>query len=136
LFSLLGVAYGGNGTSTFALPNLSGSVPMHQGQGPGLSPRLLGESGGERVVTLDISKIPAHSHFVQASNQIGTDRTPGGEDLARSKGMNLYGPSGTVVRMANQATTPAGGSLPHNNMQPFLTLFFIIAMQGVFPARS
>lgn len=136
LFSLLGTFYGGDGKSTFALPNLQGAAPMGQGDGPGLSSRFLGESGGETTVTLPTSEMPAHNHFVTASNQIGTDRTPAGEDLARSKGMNLYGPSGTIVPMSVQATTPAGGSLPHNNLQPYLALTFIIALQGVFPPRS
>ena len=136
LFSLLGTFYGGDGKSTFALPNLADSAPMGQGQGAGLSDRFLGESGGTPNITLLNSEMAQHSHFVTASNQIGTDRTPGGEDLARSKGMTLYGPSGTVVPMAIEATTPTGSSLPHNNLQPYLTLTFIIALQGVFPPRS
>jgi microcystin-dependent protein len=136
LFSLLGTFYGGDGKSTFALPNLQGSAPMGQGEGPGLTPRALGEFGGEPFVTLLNSEMPSHNHFVQASNQIGTDRTPAGEDLARSKGMNLYGPSGTIVPMSVDATTPQGNSLPHNNLQPFLVFTFIIALQGVFPPRS
>jgi microcystin-dependent protein len=136
LFSLLGTFYGGDGKSTFALPNLQGSCAIAQGQGPGLSDRFLGESSGSEFITLITSEMPLHNHFVQASNQVGTDRTPQGEVLARSKGMNLYKASGTVVQMAFQATTPAGGSLPHNNMQPYLTLLFCIAMQGVFPPRG
>jgi microcystin-dependent protein len=80
--------------------------------------------------------MPVHNHSVLASNQIGTDRTPQGEDLARSKGMNLYGPSGTIVPLASQATTSAGSSLPHNNLQPYLAMTFIIAMQGIFPPRG
>jgi microcystin-dependent protein len=118
------------------LPNLDGSCAINQGQGSGLSQRFLGESGGEQFVTLLTSEMTFHNHFVTASNQIGSDRTPGGEDLARSKNMNLYGPSGTVVPMDFQATTPAGGSLPHNNMSPFLTLLYCIALQGVFPPRT
>ena len=136
LFSLLGTFYGGDGKSTFALPDFDGSAAMHQGQGAGLSDRFLGETGGEQSVTLLQTEMPLHDHFVTASNQIGTDRTPGGEDLARSKGMNLYGPSGTAVLMDPQATSPAGGSLPHNNMSPYLTLTFCIALQGIFPPRG
>jgi microcystin-dependent protein len=136
LFSLLGTFYGGDGKSTFALPNLQSASPLGQGAGPGLTPRVIGETSGEPTVTLLTSEMPLHNHAVTASNQIGTDRTPGGEDLARSKGMNLYGPSGAIVPMASQATTPAGGSLPHNNLQPFLVLTFIIALQGVFPPRG
>jgi len=136
LFSLLGTFYGGDGKSTFALPNLGGSAALNQGQGPGLTDRVLGEIGGEQSLTLLTTEMPAHNHDVTASNQIGTDRTPSGEDLARSKGMNLYAPSGTATPMAFQATTPAGGSLPHNNMSPYLTLTFCIALQGIFPPRG
>src|SRR4051794_2361066 len=136
LFSLIGTFYGGDGKSTFALPNLDGSVAIEQGDGQGLSQRFLGESGGEQFLTLIQSEMPIHDHFVTANNQIGTDRTPGGEDLARSKGMNLYGPSGSLVLMDFNATTPAGGSLPHNNMSPYLTLLYCIALQGVFPPRG
>jgi microcystin-dependent protein len=136
LFSLLGTFYGGDGKSTFALPNFDGSAAMHQGQGAGLSDRFIGETGGEQSVTLLQTEMPLHDHFVTASNQIGTDRTPGGEDLARSKGMNLYGPSGTAVLMDPQATSAAGGSLPHNNMSPYLTMTFCIALQGIFPPRG
>src|SRR5262245_30664154 len=136
LFSLLGTFYGGDGKSTFALPNLQGSAAMGQGQGPGLSDRVLGGSGGRPTVTLLTFEMPAHSHLLQASNQVGTDRTPQGEVLARSAGLNLYKASGTIVQMALEATTVFGGSLPHNNMQPYLTLLFIIALQGVFPPRG
>ncbi|MBR0850051.1 phage tail protein [Bradyrhizobium diazoefficiens] len=136
LFSLVGTFYGGDGKSTFALPNFQGCAALNQGQGPGLTDRVIGETGGEQFLTLLQSEIPFHTHAVTASNQIGTDRTPAGEDLARSGGMNLYGPSGTQVMMDLQATTPAGGSQPHNNMSPFLTLMFCIALQGVFPARG
>jgi microcystin-dependent protein len=136
LFSLLGTFYGGDGKSTFALPNLESASPMGSGDGAGLSSRFLGETGGEPFVTLLSTEMPQHTHFVMASNQIGTDRTPAGEDLARSKGMDLYAPSGTTVPMSFQATTVAGGSLPHNNLQPFLVFTFIIALQGVFPPRS
>jgi microcystin-dependent protein len=118
------------------LPDFDGSAAMHQGQGAGLSDRFIGETGGEQSVTLLQTEMPLHDHFVTASNQIGTDRTPGGEDLARSKGMNLYGPSGTAVLMDPQATSAAGGSLPHNNMSPYLTMTFCIALQGIFPPRG
>jgi microcystin-dependent protein len=136
LFSLLGTTYGGDGKSNFALPNMQGNAPMHPGQGPGLSLHDLGEVGGSQTVTLLESKIPAHTHSLQASNQVGTDRTPQGEVLARSAGMNLYKASGSIVMLADQAVTPAGGDQPHNNMQPYLTLNFCIALQGVFPPRT
>src|SRR5207249_756781 len=127
LFSLLGTTYGGNGKSTFALPDMQGNAPMHPEQGPGLSLHDLGETGGSETVTLLESEIHAHTHGLKAANQIGTDRTPQGEILARSKGMNLYKASGSIVGLAEQAVAPAGGDQPHNNMMPYLTLNFCIA---------
>lgn len=136
LFSLLGTTYGGNGQSTFALPNLQGNAPMFWGQGPGLSLHDLGEMAGSETVTLLESEIPAHSHALQASTEIGEDRTPVGEAFAQSTGGNLYGAPNNLVALAPQALPPAGGSQPHNNMQPYLTLNFCIALQGVFPPRT
>ena len=138
LFSLLGVTYGGDGRSTFALPNLQGSAPMHPGQGPGLSLHDLGESGGSSTVTLLESEMPAHTHVMSASTQPGEDPTPGpGEALGRSVGASLYQTTtNPTVPMSADAFAPAGGSLPHNNMQPYLTLNFCIALQGVFPPRG
>src|SRR5580765_1953671 len=137
LFSLLGVTYGGDGKSTFALPDMQGSAPMQQGQGPGLSLRDLGEIGGEQNVTLLQTEMPAHPHALETANQPGEDPTPGPtEALARSVGANLYTAAGTFVQLAPQAASPAGGDLPHNNMQPFLTLSYCIALQGIFPPRS
>ena len=140
LFSLLGTTYGGDGKSNFALPNLQGCAPMQAGQGPGLSLRDLGETGGEQAVTLLQTEMPAHSHGAQGST--GSDQvTPVGNAWASGSklgGGNLYAPSApqTNVQMNPFATSIAGGNLPHNNMPPFLGLTFIIAMQGVFPARS
>jgi len=137
LFSLLGTYYGGDGKSTFALPNLQGSAAVDQGDGSGLSQRFLGEIGGEQFVTLITSEMPLHNHVVQAVNKIGEDRIPGPtEALAISTGMNLYLPSGTTTPMSFQGISIYGGSLPHNNMSPYLTLNFCIAMQGVFPPRG
>ncbi len=136
LFSLLGTFYGGNGQSTFALPNLQDSVPLHQGQGSGLSERFLGEQGGTPFVTLLVSEMPFHTHSMMGSISDGEDRVAVGEAFSRASGGALYGPPNNIVQLAPQALTPAGGSLPHNNMQPYLTLTFIIAMQGVFPPRS
>lgn len=136
LFSLLGTTYGGNGQSTFGLPNLQGRAPMFWGLGPGLSLHDLGEMAGSETVTLLESEIPAHSHALRASTEIGEDRTPVGEAFAQSTGGNLYGAPNNLVAMAPQALPPAGGSQPHNNMQPYLTLNFCIALQGVFPPRT
>lgn len=139
LFSLLGTYYGGDGKSTFALPNLQGSAPMHQGQGQGLSQRSLGETGGEPYVTLLTSEMPIHTHFIQGSTEDATLKVPDpSEFLGRAKGGTIYqsNTSQNLVVMNFQELSIAGGSQPHNNMQPFLTLLFIIALQGVFPARN
>ncbi|MFL5806984.1 MAG: phage tail protein [Roseiflexaceae bacterium] len=136
LFSLLGTTYGGDGRTTFALPNLQGSVPMHPGQGPGLSPRDLGETGGSNSVTLITSEMPLHSHALQASIGVAAGRDPTDAAIARSRGANAYGPATSLVTMNPQALAVAGGSQPHNNMQPYLTLTFCIALQGIFPSRS
>ncbi len=137
LFSLLGTTYGGDGKSTFALPDLEGRVPMHPGQGPGLSLHDLGESSGSDTVTLLDSETPFHTHPMQASNQPGEDPAPGGESLARSVGASLYQSSpGVPVALDPGALGPAGSSLPHNNLMPYLTLNFCIALQGVYPPRT
>jgi len=137
LFSLLGTTYGGDGKSNFALPNLQGSAPMHPGQGPGLSLHDLGETGGAEFVTLLESEIPSHSHSLRASTQPGEDAQAVGEAFGRSVGASLYQTSNAgLVQMSPNTLAPAGGSLPHNNMQPYLTFYFCIALQGVFPPRT
>lgn len=137
LFSLLGTTYGGNGKSNFALPDLQGRAPMHPGQGPGLSLHDLGETGGSETVTLLESEMPAHSHQFRVFNDVGEDRIPGPtESLARSTGGLLYGAPGPLVSLAPEVLPPAGGDQPHNNLQPYLTFYFCIALQGVFPPRS
>jgi len=138
LFSLLGTTYGGDGKSTFALPDMQGNAPMHPGQGQGLSLRDLGEMSGTETVTLLISEIPLHTHSLMAQNTPANVTAPGPNvvSLARSSGGSAYGPVASNVNMAFQALSLAGGSLPHNNMQPYLTLNFCIALQGVFPARQ
>jgi microcystin-dependent protein len=136
LFSLIGTFYGGDGKSTFALPNMAGSAPIAAGAGPGLTPRSLGEAAGETSVLLTTLEIPAHNHALQASGQPGNRRPVAGNALARSTGANMYLPSGTSTPMAVQATSTTGGSLPHNNLQPYLAMTFIIALRGVFPSRG
>jgi microcystin-dependent protein len=140
LFSLLGTTYGGDGKSTFGLPNLQGCAPMQQGQGPGLSLRDLGETAGEQTVTLLQTEMPAHTHTVQGSASVANQLTPVGNAWASGqKGFgSFYAPSApaTNVQMNPFGTSISGGSLPHNNMMPFLTLNFCIALQGIFPARS
>lgn len=140
LFSLLGTTYGGDGKSNFALPDLQGRAPMHPGQGPGLSLHDLGETGGSETVTLLESEIPAHAHAARASNQQGDVQQPTPTtSLARPVGALPYvpgSPAPPLVSMAPESLPPAGGDQPHNNMQPYLTFYFNIALQGVFPPRS
>lgn len=139
LFSLLGTTYGGDGKSTFALPDLQGSAPMQPGQGQGLSLRDLGEIGGTESVSLLVSEIPAHTHAVRVSSEDGEFKsagTDGNRIMGRSINAFLYqSAGGSMVTAAPQALAPAGGSLPHNNMQPYLTLSFCVALQGIFPQR-
>ena len=137
LFSLLGTTYGGDGKSNFALPDLQGRAPMHPGQGPGLSLHDLGETGGSETVTLLESEIPSHSHTLQGSNEDGTQGTlTAGVALATSIGGQLYQTNTAgVAAMAATSLPPAGGGAPHNNLMPYLTFYFNIALQGVFPAR-
>jgi microcystin-dependent protein len=138
LFSLLGTTYGGDGKSNFALPDLQGNAPMHPGQGPGLSLHDLGETGGSETVTLLESEIPAHSHFLKAVTDPGDVAVPQpGAVLAQTAGAFGYVTgSPALTAMSPNSLTPTGGSLPHNNMQPYLTLNFNIALQGVFPPRT
>lgn len=139
LFSLLGTTYGGDGKSTFALPDMQGNVCMHPGQGQGLSLRDLGEIGGSENVNLLVSEMPFHTHTLQGFTVAGTLFGPDANGLSvltRSQGGAVYNTTASnFVTMAPQALAPAGGSLPHNNMQPYLTLSFCIALQGIFPAR-
>ena len=137
LFSLLGTTYGGNGKSNFALPDLQGRAPMHPGQGPGLSLHDLGETGGSETVTLLESEIPAHTHTLRASSDDADLQIPGPSfSIAKSTGQALFSTTATLVGLAPEALAPAGGDQPHNNMQPYLTFYFCIALQGVFPPRT
>lgn len=138
LFSLLGTFYGGDGKSTFALPDLQGSAAMHQGQGSGLSDYFLGQTGGEQFVTLLTSEMPFHNHGFWGVNETGeqgslTDQV----SLANSVNGSIYQTTtnANLAQMNFQAIGIAGGSLPHTNMQPYLVLNYCIALQGVFPAR-
>ena len=147
LFSLLGTTYGGDGKSNFALPNLQGMVPIQQGQGAGLSDRVLGEIAGEPVVTLLVAKIPNHSHTMNATATPGTATASNGGQLAFASAGASKTSAGTVANFyssnPNKATTTLsplaigvrGQGLPHNNMMPYLGLNYCIALQGIFPAR-
>ncbi len=136
LFSLLGTTYGGNGQSTFALPDLQGNVPMNFGQGPGLSDHYLGDAGGSDTVTLITTEMPAHSHAAIVSLGDATERQPANQLFASGIGVAEYSNSPGTTQLAFQAVSVAGGGSPHNNLQPYLVLNFCIALQGVFPPRS
>jgi len=148
LFSLLGTTYGGDGKSTFALPDMQDCAPMQPGQGQGLSQRFLGEMSGAESITLLQSEIPIHTHTFQASNNDANpdDASPIGQmpakgiwDTGSDAGVIAYyagnNPVPPLANMAIQELSVTGGGLPHNNMQPYLTLNFCIALQGIFPAR-
>jgi microcystin-dependent protein len=139
LFSLLGTTYGGDGKSNFALPDLQGRAPMHPGQGPGLSLHNLGEEGGSDTVTLLASEMPSHPHTLRANTDFADLQVPSpARAIGRSQNANAYkAPAGQpVVQLNPGALAPAGGDQPHNNLQPYLTLYFNIALQGVFPPRT
>jgi len=139
LFSLLGTTYGGDGKSNFALPDLQGRAPMHQGQGPGLSLQDLGESSGSETVTLLQSEMPAHNHLIQVKSTPppASGGAPGPAAVfGRSNGGTAYTAAANLGAMDPQAIAPTGGAQPHNNMMPYLTLNFSIALQGVYPPRN
>jgi microcystin-dependent protein len=143
LFSILGTTYGGDGVTTFALPNLQGRAPIHWGQGPGLTPRTLGEASGEENVTLLSTQMPQHTHLVSASTTVATKDVPTGNVLAVSTDsgvggapLNFIEPASANTTMAPGMIAPAGGNQPHDNMQPYLAVTFIIALNGIFPSRN
>ena len=145
LFSLIGTFYGGNGTSNFALPNLQGQGPIHQGQGPGLTDRVLGEIGGSYNVTLISTEMPAHIHTINAQATLATASPPNegspstnvwGVSGDRTTKVSLYNTSVAASPMAPNIFGITGGNLPHNNLSPYLALSFCIALTGVFPARN
>lgn len=134
LFALLGTYYGGDGKTTFALPNLQGRVPIGQGQGAGLTPREVGEQGGESAVTLLTTELPAHSHLPSCSSGQTASQPEAAYWGSTGRGAPAYAATASVDLSASAAAT-AGGSLPHNNMQPYLGMTYIIATEGVFPQR-
>lgn len=146
LFSILGTTYGGNGQTTFALPDLRGRVPVSAGQGPGLSPYSLGQQSGSETVTLTVQQMPAHNHPVNADGTNGTAVSPAGGNLAQTATgtgksavtSNTYttGAPAAPVQLNPTTIGPQGGSQPHNNLQPLLALNYIIALEGVYPSRN
>ena len=130
LFSLLGTTYGGNGQTTFALPNLRGQVPIHMGNG-----HTLGETAGSTAVTLNIQTLPQHIHFMVGSNTAGDTPAPAGNVLALTPSQ-IYGDPVSLTTLIPTTITNTGGSQPHDNMEPYLVLSFCIALQGIFPSRN
>lgn len=135
LFSLLGTTYGGNGKSNFALPDLQGRTPMHPGQGPGLSLHDLGQTGGSDTVTLLDSEIPSHTHTLVAATLNSQSTVPTNNSLGRGNPVKVYATGTPGTAMDANSITPTGGDQPHNNMMPYLTMYFCIALQGVYPPR-
>jgi microcystin-dependent protein len=137
LFSLLGTTYGGDGRTTFALPDLRGRVPLHQGQGPGLGSYTLGQNGGSENVTLTTGQMPSHNHLVNVdTGDNGTTSHPNNQYLASSGGVSIYN-SVTDSSTLNPGTVQAaGGNQPHANLQPYLCIDFIIALEGIYPSRN
>jgi len=143
LFSILGTTYGGNGQTTFALPNLQSRVPIHFGQGPGLSPYVLGQQAGSENVTLTSQQMPAHNHNVLTNSSNGNSSTPENNFIAPAvlsgatpTAVNGYRNSQDGTLMNAQSLSIAGGNQPHPNIQPYLALNFLIALQGIFPSRN
>ncbi|MEO8515470.1 MAG: tail fiber protein [Flavobacterium sp.] len=136
LFALLGTTYGGNGQTTFALPDLRGRVPMSDGQGPGLTPRVLGEMGGTETNTLTVAQMPAHNHTVNGVSTDGDQNIPTGSLPANTKLLDKeYSAGNADTTMSPQMIGITGGSQPVNNVQPYTTLTYIIAVQGIFPSH-
>jgi microcystin-dependent protein len=140
LFSLLGTQYGGDGQTTFALPDLRSRVPIHQGQGNGLSNYAMGEMAGVENVTLLLSQIPSHNHLINATNAAGGVQTPGNNFLAAAtaggRPADIYSAGPSQGTLSPNAVSVAGGGQPHTNIQPVLAMNYIIALQGIFPSRS
>lgn len=136
LYNLIGTTYGGDGQTTFALPNLYGRIPLHQGQGPGLANYVLGQSAGTETVTLNTTQLPAHIHQLLAANLPGSVTDPKNSILAQSPSQIYTTDTSTPATMNANALTPAGGSQPHDNMMPYLAVNFIISLYGIYPQQG
>ena len=137
LYALLGTTYGGDGVNTFALPDLRGRLPLHQGQGPGLQPYVIGQTGGAESVTLTGNQLPQHTHTLSASNAPATTSSPQGGFLAQTTNVDMYvSDVGDTPMHPSSISSVAGGSQPHDNMGPYLVVTFIIALEGIFPSQS
>jgi len=136
LFSLLGTIYGGDGRTTFGLPDLRGRIPIHAGTGPGLSQRRLGAKSGAESETLTVNQLPAHSHRLKASLDVAAESSPQGRVPAQPGTFNMYQSIDPINAMNSASITNVGGSRSHTNLQPFLCIHFIIALVGVYPSRQ
>ena len=137
LFSLIGTTYGGDGRTTTALPNLQGRAVMHPGRGPGLTSRRLGQKTGVEKVTLSDAQMPLHTHDLKARAKLANLPDPNGNSLAVGKGVGVYtNDTDSLVSMNAESLNNTGGSQPHNNMQPYIAINYIIALQGLFPSRG
>jgi len=137
LFALLGTTYGGDGQTTFGLPDLQGRVPIHFGQGAGLSPYVMGQTGGSETATLLLSNLPLHNHPLMAVSDGGTTSDPNGAYLANTGALDReYKPTGTIVPMNTGAIGAVGGSLPFDILPPYLVMNYCIALEGIFPSRN
>ena len=137
LFTLIGTTYGGDGQETFALPNLQSRVPVHAGQGPGISQSYqLGQTGGVESVTLTPQQVPVHTHAFVASTAAASSLDPGGQVIAQSGQRAVYTEDATTTNLAPSAISPIGGSQPHENVAPYLCISFIISLFGVFPQQT
>jgi microcystin-dependent protein len=134
LFTLIGTTYGGDGESTFALPDLRGRLPLHVGTGAAGTTYQLGENGGQETVTLNVTQLPGHAHVLQASSSPGVEEAPAGRVLARASTGRAYASGSSAVMGAS--VQPAGGNQPHENMQPYLCISFIISLYGIFPSQT
>lgn len=136
LFSLLGTIYGGDGRTTFGLPDLRGRAPVHMGSGPGLTPRNIGAKGGQENVTLSSTQLPAHPHTLKASSASASYGTAAGAILASKRRTRIYSSGTPNADMASNTLTTVGGNQSHNNMPPYRTLNCIIALTGIYPSRQ
>lgn len=136
LFSLLGTIYGGDGRSTFGLPDLRGRLPIHMGNGPGLSPRNIGSKGGSETVTLTTAQLPSHTHQLRASGDVAGSANAQGNLLAKSTNVDLYSGDAPDATLAPTAIRNTGSSQSHTNMMPYQCISFIIALFGVYPSRT
>ena len=136
LFSLLGTTYGGDGRTTFGLPDMRGRIPNHAGTGPGLSPRPLGAKLGSERETLTVNQLPSHSHDMSASTDAGSQSSSNGQFLASSPNVRVFRPGGPNSNLLSTSVTNTGGSQSHNNIMPFLCVNFIIALVGIYPSRN